>query len=69
MLTVYSTSLVRRRELTYPDPRGILRLTMIVLAASAAMTALVWSIDRVFAALLLPPIARKMSHGALLRRP
>ena len=53
------------RELTYPDPRGILRLTLVVLAASAILSALVWSIDRAFAALLLPPIARRMSSGAV----
>ena len=55
------------RELTYPDPRGILRLTFIVLAASAVLTALVWSIDRVFAALLFPPVAQRLSQGASLR--
>ncbi|CAL5224404.1 g7086 [Coccomyxa viridis] len=54
-------------ELTYPDPRGILRLTFIVLAATAVLTALVWSIDRTFAALLFPPVARRLCQGASLR--
>lgn len=62
------TCLVCCRELTYPDPRGILRLTLIVLAASAVLTALVWCIDQTFATLLLPPVAHKLSRGALLRR-
>ena len=57
------------RELTYPDPRGVLRLTFIVLAASAVLTALVWSIDRTFAALLLPPVATKLNRGAILKWP
>ena len=50
------------RELTYPEPREMLRLTLTVLACSAVLTALVWAIDTAFAALLLPPVARKMGY-------
>ncbi len=64
---VFSLRLSCCRELTYPDPRGILRLTFIVLAATAVLTALVWSIDRTFAALLFPPVARRLCQGASLR--
>ena len=49
------------RELTYPDPKDMLRLTLIVLACSALLTALVWAIDAAFASVLLPPVVRKMA--------
>ena len=51
------------RELTYPEPRDILRLTLLVLACSAVLTALVWGIDTAFASLLLPPMIRKFGEG------
>ena len=60
---------MRCRDLTYPDPRDILRLTCIVLAATAILTALVWGMDRVFNALLLPPVARRIFRGALRENP
>ena len=49
------------RELTYPKPKEMLRLTLIVLACSALLTALVWAIDTAFASVLLPPVLRKMA--------
>ena len=49
------------RELTYPEPKEMLRLTLIVLACSALLTALVWAIDAAFASVLLPPVLRKMA--------
>ena len=53
------------RELTYPEPRDILRLTLLVLACSAALTALVWGIDKAFASLLLPKMVCRFGEGAL----
>ena len=52
---------IRCRELTYPKPKEMLRLTLIVLACSALLTALVWAIDAAFASVLLPPVLRKMA--------
>lgn len=51
------------RELTYPEPRDIMRLTLLVLACSAILTALVWGIDQAFASLLLPPMIHKFGEG------
>ncbi|CAK0785560.1 hypothetical protein CVIRNUC_008770 [Coccomyxa viridis] len=53
--------IIRARELTYPKPKEMLRLTLIVLACSALLTALVWAIDAAFASVLLPPVLRKMA--------
>lgn len=48
-------------ELTYPSPKGIARLTLAVLLSSAALTLLVFGLDRAYMHVLLPPVARKLA--------
>ena len=48
------------KDLTYPKPGAILRLTCAVLLSSAALTLIVWGLDRGFSSVLLPPVQQKL---------
>lgn len=49
------------KELTYPKPGAILRLTCAVLFSSAALTLIVWGLDKGFSSVLVPPVTRKFT--------